>query len=132
MSKSVFESRCEQLEQQLAASLSDNNVIKDSLKAANANYDKKLAELAQMTKQRDDARDAVSSLKELLHNAEMAAARVNGHLDRVVEIERRAAVPMETRTVSVPFEGRGGGYMAGESFVGQLRSRDGEKHWTSL
>lgn len=136
MSRSVYADQVEQLQMQLSAALSDSNLVKDSLKACHANLDQVLGKLADMTKQRDDARASVASLKEMLHNAELSASRVQGQLDRINQVEEVARIPMEKVILEsmrpVREHSRA---MTGYTDTAYLRTaRDGssDKHWTSL
>ncbi len=131
MSRSIHADEIDRLKVQLEAALSEGNSAKDTLKAMHADKYVQLANLADMTKQRDDARQSVASLKELLLNAELSAANLRGQLERICEVERRAATPMETRSVVVPYQGNHVGYYGGDT-AGYLRPRDGEKSWTNL
>lgn len=81
--------------------------------------------------ERDDARKAVATLKERLHESEIAGAHFRGKLERVDETERRASIPMEHRTVTVPFHQAEALPMTDFGYRGY---DNGEKktHWTSL
>lgn len=125
MSRSVYADQVAQLEVQLGTALTESNKLKDALEASKKETNIALGRLATATKERDDARKSVSDLKVLLQSAEVGKARVEGQLDRVNDVEARAATPR----VTIPYEAP---QRFTDTTYGYAAERTGDKHWTSL